>query len=320
MKKSGQSVFYSEGNWYKRNLHTHTTRSDGKSSVEEILTGYKKSGYDFISITDHLIYEDYQHLNESNFITIPGTEIHFRHPKSAVHINFILGTDEMIKEGKGEKIAKSERYPLLETQGDLRVIQKVIDDMCSRGFIAIINHPAWSYMEPQEIADLHGFTAIEAYNSGCGVYANTGYANIFWDNLLRRGINMWGVAADDTHTFHPLGDYCSEAYRGWIMVKAASLTRNDIMKAILDGSFYATQGPEIHEFEIKDGHVVFRCSPVEKIYFAKGKGPALGKLSSQNVDTLTEFEYKLKGDELYVRGECIDSKGRRAYTNPIFLK
>ena len=40
-------------NRLKINLHTHTTRSDGAKTPEEISDLSKKAGYDVIAITDH---------------------------------------------------------------------------------------------------------------------------------------------------------------------------------------------------------------------------------------------------------------------------
>ena len=39
--------------WYKVNLHTHTTRSDGHVSPEEAARIYRDAGYDALAITDH---------------------------------------------------------------------------------------------------------------------------------------------------------------------------------------------------------------------------------------------------------------------------
>ena len=37
----------------KGDLHLHSTWSDGKNSIEEIATAYKKAGYKYIAVTDH---------------------------------------------------------------------------------------------------------------------------------------------------------------------------------------------------------------------------------------------------------------------------
>ena len=39
--------FSSHGNWYKGNLHCHTTDSDGSLTPAEVVQYYKKEGYDF---------------------------------------------------------------------------------------------------------------------------------------------------------------------------------------------------------------------------------------------------------------------------------
>ena len=48
-----KSVFSEDGNWYKGNLHMHTTRSDGRADPAAALSAYRRSGYDFVAITDH---------------------------------------------------------------------------------------------------------------------------------------------------------------------------------------------------------------------------------------------------------------------------
>lgn len=39
--------------WYKGNLHTHTTNSDGAYTPEETIALYKSKDYDFLALTDH---------------------------------------------------------------------------------------------------------------------------------------------------------------------------------------------------------------------------------------------------------------------------
>ena len=45
--------FKNNGNWYKGNLHTHTTLSDGRATPEETFALYKAEGYSFMALTDH---------------------------------------------------------------------------------------------------------------------------------------------------------------------------------------------------------------------------------------------------------------------------
>ena len=48
-----KALFKQDGNWYKGNLHMHTTLSDGKIIPEEACDIYWEKGYDFIAMTDH---------------------------------------------------------------------------------------------------------------------------------------------------------------------------------------------------------------------------------------------------------------------------
>ena len=43
--------------WKKGALHTHSSWSDGRAIPEVVLTNYKKLGYDFVSITDHNLFQ-----------------------------------------------------------------------------------------------------------------------------------------------------------------------------------------------------------------------------------------------------------------------
>ena len=46
---------------FKGNLHAHTTFSDGRRPIDEVIARYRDLGYDFLAITDHddRIDEDY---------------------------------------------------------------------------------------------------------------------------------------------------------------------------------------------------------------------------------------------------------------------
>jgi hypothetical protein len=46
--------YASTGNWYKGNLHAHSTISDGLLTPDEVVKLYAGKGYDFLAITDHV--------------------------------------------------------------------------------------------------------------------------------------------------------------------------------------------------------------------------------------------------------------------------
>ena len=41
--------------WFKGNIHTHTTVSDGRMAPEDSIALYLKNGYDFLALTDQKV-------------------------------------------------------------------------------------------------------------------------------------------------------------------------------------------------------------------------------------------------------------------------
>ncbi len=48
-------AFTAPGQFWRGNLHTHSTRSDGILSPEEVCRRYRDEGYDFLALTDHFV-------------------------------------------------------------------------------------------------------------------------------------------------------------------------------------------------------------------------------------------------------------------------
>ena len=69
-----KNPFKKKGNWYKGNLHLHTTNSDGTYTPEEICIVYKNEGYNFIAITDHGKVTSVK-KNFPSFLVIKGAEL-----------------------------------------------------------------------------------------------------------------------------------------------------------------------------------------------------------------------------------------------------
>ena len=68
--------------WYRGNLHTHSTRSDGRKTPSQVCAYYRRRGYSFISLTDHFleVYDwpvtDTQSFRTDEFTTVLGAELH----------------------------------------------------------------------------------------------------------------------------------------------------------------------------------------------------------------------------------------------------
>ena len=75
-----RNPFTQAGRWFKANLHTHSTTSDGRQSPAETAEAYRTAGYDVLAMTDHSKTNDVRGLSRKNFLVISGMEYHPRCP------------------------------------------------------------------------------------------------------------------------------------------------------------------------------------------------------------------------------------------------
>ncbi len=318
-----------KGNWYKGNLHSHTTNSDGYLKPEEVVTLYKNHGYDFLCLSEHDQYTDYREtFNNKNFIILPGLEASAyllekegsRNCLKVHHIHGILGNWEMQVNASTslfshkEKIAPSIYY---ETWNGGAVAQELADYLKNRGCITTYNHPIWSRVKEEEFSNTKGIFGLEIFNYNTVNECAAGYDVTYWDNMLREGKRIHGFASDDNHN----NGLFDDMFGGYVMVNAESLTHENIINSLIKGNYYSSMGPCIHTFEIRDGKVFVTCDPVERINFMVGNYVGLGTtvLNQIGENSICTASYPLTGNETYVRVECIEASGKTAWSNAIFL-
>jgi len=66
-----------KGNFYKANLHCHSTYSDGVLSPSEIKELYKSMGYSIVAFTDHNVLMPHDELKDDDFLPLNGYEMDF---------------------------------------------------------------------------------------------------------------------------------------------------------------------------------------------------------------------------------------------------
>lgn len=81
------------------NLHAHTTFSDGRHSVDEVVARYRELGYDFLAITDHddRVNEDYWFrlpAGDDRLLVLSGIELDYR--PLGQHVGRINGDRETL--------------------------------------------------------------------------------------------------------------------------------------------------------------------------------------------------------------------------------
>jgi len=309
------------GNWYKGNLHCHSTASDGDLTYNELKAAYLERGYSFIGFSDHNIYYDMSNLSDENFLVLPAVELGALMPEGdprEFHVNGILGSSRMLSRAQRPPFRQGEVIKQLVWE-NIQTAQQMIDALDSRGFLVFFNHPDWSCNNPEDILDLERLSGMEVLNYCAQVLENMGDSSVLYDYILRTGKRLWCYATDDNHNWFPLDSPLNDSGGGFVWVKSEGLTHDGILDALEAGRFYASGGPQISSFRIEGNEVVFECSPVERMYITANVRQLSQMNGPAHQDSVMALRHKLIGTETYVRGECVDKYGRRAYTNPIFL-
>ena len=295
--------FEAEGRWFKGNVHTHTTNSDGHMTTEQIVLRYRGAGYDFLSITDHGVLTDTRELSTPDLLMIPGEEICMGSSERG-RFNHIVGLNI-----DGELPVKD--FQRCESP------QRVVDLIGELGGVAILAHPYWSELNINDMTKFEGHIGVEVYNASCDLTIGRGHSNVHWDDLLAMRHRLLGFAVDDAHCLvkplHPL-DLCE----AWISVKARDLTADSIMEGMRNGYFYSSNGPEIRGIEVNRREIRVTSSPVRSIAFVSNGGH--GENNTVNEGYLEEAVYTVRGTEAYIRIEITDWNGRKAWANPIYVE
>lgn len=283
------------GRWFKGNLHTHTTESDGAYTPGEAIALYKENGYDFLALTDHWRLSETK--TDGGLLLLGGCE---------------YDTGRTVQEGIFHIVGIGMNADLQLPTGVKPPVQQIIDGVRSAGGIAVLAHPAWSLNRPADVLGLTGLAGVEIYNSFSDRPWNSRpYSGDFVDGLAAAGVMLPCMAADDTHQYN--GDQC----RSYLMVRAAQCTRDAIIGAIAAGDFYATQGPDF-TVEREGSMVHVECSPVRDVVFFSDSVYAADRVTRG--DAVTKASYRIGPLDTFVRVELHDAQGRMAWSSPIRIR
>lgn len=303
-----QTAFIDANRMLKGALHCHTTRSDGKGDPKDVMLLHKEHGYDFMALTDHRFYNYASYAPETGITVIPGMEMDGNLPEEGVHCFHEVCIGPSREDGNG--FEQDQRFESVRIN-DQSEFQPTLDWLHANNNMTIYCHPEWSGTPAREFENLKGNFAMELWNSGCAIENELDTNNgALWDELLMRGVRLWGVATDDGHK---MSQHC----KGWVMVNAKNDV-NSILAALRDGAFYASTGPEIYDFRVEDDKAVLECSPCSHIAFHYGRMP-LSRVQNEDGSPVSHGETRLRSHMTYVRATVVDKLGRRAWTNPIYL-
>ena len=262
------------GNFYKANLHAHTTISDGRFTPEEVKAAFADAGYSILALTDHEIFIPHNDLSDENFLFINAIEVsvnEFPRPtrfEKTYHLNFyakdrnttlcpVFAESRVVRESTRafvtDEMKKTDAWAYYSPSSINDLIRKGNEN----GFFCTYNHPVWSLQNYPDYIDLKDLWGIEVYNHSCFVEDYIEKSGPL-DDLLKVGQNVYPVCTDDNHdTFDRFG--------GWVMVKADKLDYDSVVSSLLSGNFYASTGPEIRELWIEDGVLYVRTDEISDI-------------------------------------------------------
>ncbi len=303
------SPFSMPGKFWRGNIHTHSTLSDGLLSPEKVIEAYRQSGYDFAMLSEHFVsifdwpIADTRSFRSQGFTTIIGAEIHA--PKTTVGELW-----HIIAAGLPLDFA-----PCAEGETGPQLARRAAD---AGAFIGIA-HPAWSQLTMADAHSMEAAHAVEIYNHGCAVENDRGDGWYLLDQLLNEGRRLSAFATDDAH-FH---DHDRDAFGGWVHVKAETLEPEDLLKALKSGNYYSSQGPQIHSLSISGDQLTIECSPVDMISVVGGTSRSAlqnGRSISKATIDLAKLEqgWLASDPSPWIRITIKDALGKCAWTNPIW--
>lgn len=301
------------GDFYKGNLHSHTTISDGRYSPEELIKLYKRYNYSFLAFTDHRIYGIHEEFNTPDFLVFPGVELDTSVglKEGACHHIVGISTPEETGFSHGQEFSEG------KLDCSKMSAEEIIDLLSSHNNLAIYAHPYWSKVDIADIVDLKGLVGMEIMNYGCEMEWKCGNSEVFFDQFWWNDNKIWCFATDDGHD----DPYCYCG--GYIVVKTDDFSHRGIIDAISEGSFYAAfsqkgqEAPHIIDFIVEDGVAKLSCSPSRNIYIYTPKG--YRAYHAEDGKSLTYAEYKLPDEALYVKAICVDFAGNTSWCQPIAL-
>lgn len=318
--------------YFKANLHTHSTISDGRLTPEELKAAYKAKGYSILSITDHDVVADHSALNEPDFLFLTGAEYDISEKNKPIrgghcktyHINCIAKQPGILwqpfanEEIRDDVIAllKKASIEWLPREYNVDAINAIISRANETGHLVTYNHPHWSGQAYPDYAGLKGLWGMEICNYSA---MRKGFADrengVVYRDLVNLSEPVCPLCADDTHIAEEVGG-------GWIMVGAEKLEYSSVIQALELGDFYASIGPEIHSLTFDGTTLRVTCSDAAEVSVICGNRFALRVTAEHNEGLLREAEFDLRPwleknpglPEYWLRVRVQDTHGHYATT------
>ena len=232
------------GNFYKVNMHSHSTLSDGQQTPEQLKEAYMAKGYSAIAYTEHTRLHDLTYLNDDKFIAITSYEIDFLDKEhtpfcfasqplehahmEAVHMNLYARDPHNVTPIELKD---------LKTEFTVENINEAVRRAREAGFFVIYNHPHWSMNSYPFYSRLNGVQGLELVNGASNRSSDLDYTPHVYDEMICAGQRLICVGGDDNHN-------TSHFFQAWTVMKADELTHEALLGAMDAGNCYASTRSE----------------------------------------------------------------------------
>jgi hypothetical protein len=303
------NAFSMPGRFWRGNLHTHSTRSDGVLEPAEVCRRYLAEGYDFLALTDHFVgpYEypivDTRPFRTNAFTTILGAEMH-----SGAMANGELW--HLLAVGLPPDFAPSHTPDWMPVAGQESGSELAARAVAAGAFVAVA-HPQWSGLTLADARSIWSAHAVEIYNHGCATGCDRADGFGIADLLLTEGRRLSLIATDDAHFTEP------DHFGGWVMVKSEANEPDALLAALKSGAFYSSQGPELRDVRVTAAEVEVEMSACVSL-IVQGAGSAAKAVHGQSM-TRASIPLERFRNSPWVRVTVVDGNGKRAWSNPHFF-
>ena len=332
-----------ELNWYRANMHCHTTVSDGHFTPAEIKEAYKNMGYSIVAYTDHEIIREHNDLTDDTFLAITSSEfsintseLAFKLPeggsmeawraRKTMHLGvyakdknnlFHPATDEGTfawwkSQGRDMTGAECDGYTREYT---LESINETVKRLNENGFLVSLNHPNWSLNDMNDYLNIEGLWSLEILNYATERISGAEYCPYIYDHMVRSGknINLFCNMGDDNHN---RGGSLDHSFGGSTIIGASELEYSQIMDALEKGNFYCASGknpPRIDALYVEDNRIKIDCTPATDI-FVTGMGRNF-RFAPTEGEEITHAEFPLDKQDIMFRVTVRDKYGNNAHTH-----
>ena len=223
-----------EGEWYKGDLHCHSTHSDGDSSVQEVIASAESKGLDFFVITDH-------------DGSMDGSPTQWYDPDYHSERMVMLYGVEWTT-GLGHANVWASRpfdYGDLWLANRARDAQTAIHAAHVQNALFSINHPSTLFGRPWEYEAYEGIDSIEIWNA-MYLLPNFSFVStrVFWDDHLLSGKRIPGVGGSDTHQLKGFEAYFLRHAEPTTWVYAGERSAEAILAGIRAGHVSVSDEPQ----------------------------------------------------------------------------